>query len=190
MVKLLATRESVAEGTREQRNQMEWKGKRDGSSRAQQDRTGWAKGARLSWSKESWIVNRDKAWPRQEINMWLQLQCCQEEGLRQYSRCIKKYKKKTVLGNGQSSTSVNKIFPHNSRLPDVWSSSTDSKYLSELHKTALPFLCQITLLAGERETILMSIPLYLIKAEIVGTSLMTWEKSSKSQPIWNKITLK
>lgn len=47
--------------------------------------------------------------------------------------------------------------------------------ICQFHKAALPFLSQIPLIAGP---ILMSIPLYLIKAEIVGTSLMIWEKSS------------
>lgn len=88
-----------------------------------------------------------------------------------------KNKKKTLLGNGQSSSSVNKIFIQNSRLPDVWSSFTDSKYLSvSQSSSSLPE--PDTTVSRRKGPILMSIPLYLIKAEIVGTSLMIWEKSS------------
>lgn len=62
-------------------------------------------------------------------------------------------------------------------MPDVWSSSTDSKYLSEFHKADLAsFLVPDTTVSRRKGPILMSIPLYLIKAEIVGTSLMIREK--------------
>lgn len=88
-----------------------------------------------------------------------------------------KNKKKTVLGNGQSSSLVNVIFIQHSRLPDVCSSFSDSKYWSVSQSSSSPPEPDTTV-SRRKGPILMSVPLYLIKAEIVGTSLMIWEKSS------------
>jgi len=65
-------------------------------------------------------------------------------------------------------------------LPDVWSSSTDSKYLSEFRQADLTaLLVPDAAASSSKGPILMSVPLSLTKAEIVGTPLTIWEESSK-----------
>lgn len=59
----------MGQGTREQRNQMEWKGKEMGV--AERSKAGLAGQKAQDWAEaeESWTVNRDKAWPWEEINL-------------------------------------------------------------------------------------------------------------------------